>query len=119
MDAIQEKAREVGRLVAQTDELKALKQANQRLNDDREVVTKLNRLEDLQASLARALQSGSEPSQEEQKEYQEIVEDLQGRSVYQGVIAAQANFEKLMGRVNQEIASGIEAGEKSRIILAQ
>jgi hypothetical protein len=37
--------------------------------------------------------------------------------VYQGLVAAQSNFDRVMGRVNEEIARGIEAGEQSRIIL--
>lgn len=119
MEKIAEKAREVGRLIAQTDEYRALRQANQRIHDDREVVGKLNRLGDLQGSFARALRQGEEPSEEERREYDEIVDDLQGRAAYQQVIAAQSNFEKLMARVNEEIASGIEAGEQSRIVLPE
>jgi hypothetical protein len=37
---------------------------------------------------------------------------------YQALAAAQSNFDRLMMRVNEEIAKGIEAGEQSRIILA-
>ncbi|MBA2571570.1 MAG: YlbF family regulator, partial [Gemmatimonadetes bacterium] len=44
MDAIQEKAREVGRLLAQTSEYQALKRANDRLEEDREAAPLLGRL---------------------------------------------------------------------------
>lgn len=118
MDAIQEKAREVGRLLSQTDEYKALKRANAQLSDDRDSVALLNRLEELQDEFAVALRTGIEPSQEKQDEYEGLLDQLQGRGVYQGVVAAQSNFDRLMMRINEEIARGIEAGEQSRIILS-
>ena len=117
MDAIQEKAREVGRLLAQTGEYQALKRANARLGEDREATPLLNRLGELQDVFARALRTGVEPSEEQQTEYEQLLERIQTMSVYQGVVAAQSNFDRLMMRINEEIARGIEAGEQSRIIL--
>jgi hypothetical protein len=37
--------------------------------------------------------------------------------VYQALVAAQSNFDRVMSRINEEIARGIEAGAQSRIIL--
>lgn len=117
MDPIQEKAREVGRLISQTDEYKALKRANERLSDNREAVTTINRLSELEGELAGLLRGGRQPSQEQQQEYESLVETLQQMTVYQGVVAAQSNFDRLMERINEEIAQGIQAGDQSRIIL--
>jgi cell fate (sporulation/competence/biofilm development) regulator YlbF (YheA/YmcA/DUF963 family) len=117
MEAIQERAREIGRLLAQTEEYKALKRANDQLAGDRETVSLLNRLANLQEELARALQGGQEPTQEQQEEYEGLAEQLERRSPYQSLVAAQSNFDRLMMRVNEEIGRGIEAGEQSRIIL--
>jgi cell fate (sporulation/competence/biofilm development) regulator YlbF (YheA/YmcA/DUF963 family) len=117
MDAMWEKARDVGRLLAQTEEYKALKRANERLSDDRDAVAKLNRLADLQESVTRSLRSGVEPPEEMQDEYERLAGEVQGSSAYQAMVAAQSNFDRLMMRVNEEIARGIEAGEQSRIIL--
>ncbi len=117
MEGIQERAREIGRLLAQTEEYKALRRANDQLAGDREAVTLLNRMADLQEELARVLQSGQEPSPEMQEEYEGLAEQLERRSAYQGVVAAQSNFDRLMMRVNEEIGRGIEADEQSRIIL--
>jgi cell fate (sporulation/competence/biofilm development) regulator YlbF (YheA/YmcA/DUF963 family) len=116
VDAIQERAREIGRLLAHTDEYKALKRANEQLADDREAVTVLNRLSTLETQLAGALRSGNEPTVEEQQEYEGAVERLQQMTAYQSLVAAQSNFDRLMVRINEEIAKGIEAGEQSRII---
>ena len=117
VDPIQEKSREVGRLISQTDEYKALRRANERIQEDRESVSLLNRLASLEQELSTALRAGKEPGEEQQDEYERLVEELQQRSSYQSIAAAQANFDRLMMRVNEEIARGIEAGEQSRIIL--
>jgi cell fate (sporulation/competence/biofilm development) regulator YlbF (YheA/YmcA/DUF963 family) len=117
VDLIQDRAREVGRLISQTEEYRALKRANDRLSDDREAVTTINRLSELEGELANLLRSGREPGEEEQREYEQLVETLQQMTVYQGVVAAQSNFDRLMQRINEEIAQGIQAGDQSRIIL--
>ncbi len=118
MDAIQEKAREIGRLLSQTGEYRALKQANERLGEDRESVTLLNRLSALEEELSSSLRSGLEPSPEQEAEYESIAEELQQKSTYQALVAAQSNFDRYMVRINEEIGQGIKAGENSRIILS-
>jgi len=117
MEQIWEKAREVGRLVAQSDEYKALKRANERLADEREAVSAINRLNELQEQITAALQQGQEPGEAEREEYERLAVTLQGSAAYQSFQSAHANFDRLMERIYEEIAKGIEAGEQSRIIL--
>jgi cell fate (sporulation/competence/biofilm development) regulator YlbF (YheA/YmcA/DUF963 family) len=116
-ETMQEKAREIGRILSQTPEYAALRRANTRLSDDRESVTLINRLSALEAELTAALRAGREPPADSQEEYEKTVEKLQQQTIYQEVVAAQSNFERLMGKINEEIARGIESGEQSRIIL--
>ena len=118
MDQIWEKARDVGRLIAQSEEYGAFKRASQRLSDDREAVTRLNRLQALEESFTQLMQQGQEPPEEEQQEYERLVGEVQVMPGYQALAAAQSNFDRLMLRVNEEIAKGIESGEQSRIILS-
>ncbi len=112
-----EKAKEVGRLIGQTDEYKALRRAQQRLNEDRETVEKLNRLVQLEREFAQKLQSGEQIDEDRRSEYEEAASELQSSSVYQAVVAAQSNFDKLMGKVNDEMGKGMEAAAQSNIIL--
>jgi cell fate (sporulation/competence/biofilm development) regulator YlbF (YheA/YmcA/DUF963 family) len=112
-----EKAKEVGRLLGQTDEYKALQRARLRLNDDRDAVTTLSRLAELEREITTALQSGEQPSEEIQREYETAASELQSGPVYQGLVAAQSNFDRLLQKVNEEMGEGIEAGSKSSIIL--
>ena len=112
-----EKAKEVGRLIGQTDEYKKLQDARERLNEDRETVEMVNRLSELEQGLQSKLQQGEQPSEEEQKEYQELVSELQSGPKYQAVVAAQSNFDKIIKKVNEKIGEGIEAGAASSIIM--
>lgn len=112
-----EKARELGRMLGQGEEYQALERARNRAMDDRELTAALNRLGELERDVSTALRAGNEPSTELQQEYEELFSQLQGSPVYQGLVAAQANFDKVLGRVNQHISEGIESGSRSRIIL--
>jgi cell fate (sporulation/competence/biofilm development) regulator YlbF (YheA/YmcA/DUF963 family) len=104
-------------MLSQSDEYRALKRANERLSEDRESVELLNRLSALEQDITASLQRDLEPTEAQQDEYEALAERLQQRSSYQGLVAAQSNFDRLMIRVNEDIAEGIRAGEQSRIIL--
>jgi cell fate (sporulation/competence/biofilm development) regulator YlbF (YheA/YmcA/DUF963 family) len=112
-----EKAKELGRMLGQGQEYQALERARKRAMDDRELTAALNRLGELEKEIGTALRGGQEPSQDQQDEYERLFAQLQGSAVYQGLVAAQSNFDKVLGRVNQHISEGIESGSKSRIIL--
>jgi cell fate (sporulation/competence/biofilm development) regulator YlbF (YheA/YmcA/DUF963 family) len=118
MDMMWDKAREVGRLLAQSDEYKALKRANERLAGDREIVASLNRLQDLEDEIGMAVRQGQEPSAEAVEEYNRLGQQVQVTPAYQTLESARANFDKVMMRIQEEIGRGIEAGEQSRIILS-
>jgi cell fate (sporulation/competence/biofilm development) regulator YlbF (YheA/YmcA/DUF963 family) len=117
MDQIKERAQELGRMLGQSDEYKALARSRERLTDDRDAVTAMNRLDTLEHEISVALHSGTEPGDNVKREYEQLFTTLQAMTVYQGLIAAQSNFDKLLARVNEEISRGMEAGAQSRIIL--
>lgn len=117
LDIVLEKARDLGRLLGQTPEYQALSRARARVGEDRELAQLLNRLGELEAELAGVLERGATPPEAVQVEYERAFSTLQANATYQGLVAAQANFEKVLARVNAEIARGIEAGAQSRIIL--
>jgi cell fate (sporulation/competence/biofilm development) regulator YlbF (YheA/YmcA/DUF963 family) len=116
-EGMKERAHELGRLLGQSDEFKALDRARQRLSEDSEAVAAMNRLDALEREIATALQGGQEPEDAQKQEYERMFMQLQASPVYQGLVAAQSNFDKLLGRMNEEISRGMEAGAKSRIIL--
>ncbi len=117
MEGFADKARELGRLLGQTSEYQALDRARTRALEDRELSVSLNRMGEMERQIGQLLRSGQEPSAEIQQEYETLFSQLQASSVYQGLVAAQANFDKVLARVNDHITEGIEAGSRSRIIL--
>jgi cell fate (sporulation/competence/biofilm development) regulator YlbF (YheA/YmcA/DUF963 family) len=116
-ESIRERAQELGRVIGQTDEYKALGRARQQISDDREAVARMNRLSELEQQVSAALHRGEEPSTEVQQEYERLFGELQSSTGYQALVAAQSNFDKILMRVNEEIGRGIESGARSRIIL--
>ena len=104
-------------MLGQSDEYKALSRARERLTDDREAIAAMNRLDALEHEVGVALHSGNEPAEQVKAEYEQVFAQLQSMPVYQGIVAAQSNFDKLLARVNEEISRGMEAGAQSRIVL--
>jgi cell fate (sporulation/competence/biofilm development) regulator YlbF (YheA/YmcA/DUF963 family) len=116
-DSIAEKANELGRLLGQTTEYRALDRARVRIHEDRELTKTINALAQLESLIAASLQRGEEPTDEVKRGYEEGFSTLQSSPVYQALVAAQSNFDKQLSRVNDQISQGIEAGSQSRIIL--
>jgi cell fate (sporulation/competence/biofilm development) regulator YlbF (YheA/YmcA/DUF963 family) len=117
MSKIQEMAKDLGQALGRTEEYRALERAAGLMDEDRELVTLRNELEKLEAELVAILRSGREPDREERERYERLAQDLQVRPAYQQLAAAQANFDKLLQKVNDTISRGIEEGSTSRIIL--
>ena len=113
---LEEKAEDLGRVLGQTDEYKALRRATEALRDDQAVQKVLAEAERLAQDIERVAQEGKEPSKEQVEKYDQALQSVQGNAVYQQMVAAQANFEKLMARINARIYEGIKKGAASPII---
>jgi len=112
-----EKAEELGRVISQTPEYAYLQAAHREIGEDREATELLNKLRELQETLLEAVGRGEDPGEEQEREFQELQEQIQTSSRYQALISSQANFDKLMERVHRAIGEGIRKGEESRIII--
>ena len=113
---IEDKAKELGRLVGQSTEYQAVKRASDALNDDKETVSLLQKMEQLRVSAQRMMQRGERPTEEMEHELDSLLAQVQGRATYQRLVVAQENFDKIMARVNDWILEGIEKGATSSII---
>ena len=113
---IEDKAKELGRLIGQSAEYKAVKRANDALGEDREAVALLKKMEQLRLSAQQMIQRGERPTEEMERELDTLLGQVQGQPVYQRLVSAQENFDKTMGRVNDWIVEGIEKGATSSII---
>lgn len=113
---LDEKARELGRLIGQSAEYQAVKRANESLNGDRDAVALLRQMDQLRDQAQRMIESGENPTQEMEQQLDELLGKVQGNPNYQRAIAAQENFDKTMLQVNNWITEGIRKGATSSII---
>jgi cell fate (sporulation/competence/biofilm development) regulator YlbF (YheA/YmcA/DUF963 family) len=113
---IEDKAKELGRLIGQSTEYKEVKRSSDALNEDKETVALLQKMEQLRVNAQRMLQQGQRPTPEMEQELDGLLSQIQVKTTYQRVLAAQENFDKVMGRVNDWILEGIEKGAASPII---
>jgi cell fate (sporulation/competence/biofilm development) regulator YlbF (YheA/YmcA/DUF963 family) len=113
---IEDKAKDLGRLIGQSAEYQAVKRASDSLNEDKETVALLEKMEHLRVDAQRMMQRGERPSEDMERQLDSLLGDVQGRATYQRLLVAQENFDKIMGRVNDWILEGIEKGATSSII---
>jgi cell fate (sporulation/competence/biofilm development) regulator YlbF (YheA/YmcA/DUF963 family) len=113
---IEDRARELGRLIGQSSEYQSVKRASDALNEDKETVSLLQRMEQLRIDAQRMLQRGERPGEAMEKQLDDLLNQVQGRATYQRLLVAQENFDKIMARANDWILEGIEKGAASPII---
>ncbi len=117
MTRVTEMAKDLGKALAQTEEYQALKRTVSGTADDRELAELRTELEGLEGQIEAALRGGNEPTEELKDGYEAAVGRLQASSTYQRLVSAQANFDKVLFKVNQTIQEGISEGAESRIIM--
>lgn len=113
---LEDKAKELGRLIGQSPEYQALKRSSDALNDDRDAVALLQQMEKLRGDAQQMIQRGENPTEEMEQQLDQLLEKIQSQSVYQRAVTSQENFDKLMLRVNQWIMDGMKKGAASPII---
>jgi cell fate (sporulation/competence/biofilm development) regulator YlbF (YheA/YmcA/DUF963 family) len=113
---LEQKGRDLGRLIGQSSEYQGLKRANESLSEDREAVALLRRMEELRGTAQNMIERGTEPSEEMERELDELLSKVQVNPSYQRALVAQSNFDKLMMQVNTWISEGIKSGAASPII---
>jgi cell fate (sporulation/competence/biofilm development) regulator YlbF (YheA/YmcA/DUF963 family) len=113
---IEEKAKELGRVIGQSTEYQALKRANDALGADTDAVGHLQQMERLRADVQRNMERGQRPTEEQERQLDDLLGKIQGNPTYQRFVAAQENLDKLMARVNDWMVEGMEKGATSKII---
>jgi cell fate (sporulation/competence/biofilm development) regulator YlbF (YheA/YmcA/DUF963 family) len=113
---LDEKARELGRLIGQSAEYQAVKRANDALNGDRDAVALLRQMDQLRDQAQRMIERGENPSAEMERQLDDLLSKVQVNANYQRAVAAQENFDKVMMQVNTWITEGIRKGATSSII---
>ena len=115
---LEDKAKDLGRTIGQSNEYKAVKRSSEALNADRDATVILRQMEAIRTEAQAMIDRGQEPTPEMEQQLDGFLQQVQTNPAYQAAISAQDNFDKLMLRVNQWIADGIRSGSTSQIILA-
>ena len=118
MADIYEMAKELGGALARTEEYKELRKAAEAVDEERELVELRNTLQSLEQRIEASLRQGQQPDDETRTAYEEAASTLQSKPGFQRLIAAQSNFEKVMQKVNETMAKGLQDGAQSRIIVS-
>ena len=113
---LDDKARELGRQIGQTPEYQAVKRASTALNEDRDALALMRRMEEIRLDAERLMSRGENPTPEMEQELDQLLGKVQRSATYQQMAVAQENFDKLMARVNELILEGIQKGATSSII---
>jgi cell fate (sporulation/competence/biofilm development) regulator YlbF (YheA/YmcA/DUF963 family) len=113
---LEEKARDLGRIIGQSGEYQALRRANDALAADREALDTLRRMEQLRLEAHKLLERGERPTEEMERQLDGLLSQVQVNPSYQRLVVAQENFDKVMSHVNEWILQGIEKGAASPII---
>ena len=113
---LEEKARDLGRVIGQSPEYQAAKRSSEALNADREAVTILQQMEKIRVEAQQMVQRGEQPTEEMEQQLDDLLTKVQANPVYQRAISAQENFDKVMYQVNNWIMDGMKKGATSSII---
>jgi cell fate (sporulation/competence/biofilm development) regulator YlbF (YheA/YmcA/DUF963 family) len=113
---IDDKAQELGRLIGQAPEYQALRRAEQALRDDGEAQKRLESISRLTREFDQMMAQGQAPDETKAQEYETTLHEFELSPVGQSYLVARANVDKLMSKVNQMIADGMERGAVSGII---
>jgi cell fate (sporulation/competence/biofilm development) regulator YlbF (YheA/YmcA/DUF963 family) len=113
---LEDKARELGRIIGQSSEYQAVKRSTDALNGDADAMKLLQRLEQLRAEAGEMMQQGQQPTEAMERELDTLLTTVQSNMLYQRAVAAQENFDKIMYQVNNWILEGIKKGSTSSII---
>jgi cell fate (sporulation/competence/biofilm development) regulator YlbF (YheA/YmcA/DUF963 family) len=113
---ISEKAKELGRMIGQSEEYRTLRRSESSLREDKDTVARLESIQTLAAKVDQAMASGQQPDQETITTYEAAVQALETSPTGQAYVVARSNFDKLMASVNKDISDGIQAGSTSNII---
>lgn len=113
---VEEKAKELGRMIGQSPEYQAVKRSSDALNADTEAVSLLQKMEKIRAEAQQMIQQGQEPTQEMEQQLDQMLSTIQVNTSYQRAIVAQENFDKVMVQINNWILEGMKKGATSSII---
>src|ERR1044072_3658707 len=97
---IEERARDLGRLIGQSKEDQELKRANEALGQDEEAGKLLKAMEQLRVDGQLIVEKGGRPRPEGERHLPTMAGKVHFSTPYQRLLVTRENFDKLMARAN-------------------
>ena len=113
---LEEKAKDLGRMIGQSAEYQAVKRANDAITGDKAAMALLQQMEQIRTDAHTMMERGEQPTEEMEQQLNDLLSTVQQNTAYQRLIVAQENFDKTMARVNAWILEGMKKGAASPII---
>jgi cell fate (sporulation/competence/biofilm development) regulator YlbF (YheA/YmcA/DUF963 family) len=113
---LEEKAKDLGRMIGQSAEYQAVKRANDAITGDKSAMSLLQQMEEIRTDAHTMIERGEQPTEEMEQQLNDLLGTVQQNPAYQRLIVAQENFDKTMARVNGWILEGMKKGAASPII---
>ena len=113
---LEEKAKDLGRMIGQSSEYQAVKRANEAITGDKAAMSLLQKMEQIRSDAHTMIERGEQPTEEMETQLKDLLGVVEQNDAYQRLIVSQANFDKTMERVNAWILEGMKKGANSPII---
>ena len=113
---LEEKAKDLGRLIGQSSEYQAVKRANDAITGDKAAMSLLQQMEQIRSDAHAMIERGEQPTEAMEEQLNDLLGTVQQNAAYQRLVVAQENFDKTMARVNGWILDGMKKGAASPII---
>lgn len=113
---LEEEAIALGIQIGQSAEYKALRRAEEEVGKDEDLRTLLQEFQGLQDQVIGMQAQGKQIPEDLRKRAEGMHMKIESQPLYQRMVAAQANYEKFMGKVNQHMAEGVKKGAAQKII---
>ena len=114
--SLEESAQALGAQIGQSPEYKSLRRAEEGVGKDDALKALLQEYQGLQDRIIGMQAQGRPVPEEIRKRAEGLQMKVESQPLYQQMIAAQANYEKLMARVNQAMGDGVKQGTSQKII---
>ncbi|AEF94270.1 protein of unknown function DUF964 [Desulfotomaculum nigrificans CO-1-SRB] len=107
-DLILEKAFELGKLIAESDRYKTMREKEAAMMADVDAVMLIERYQDLQRSHQMARMQGQELTESQLNEVYELEDKMMQHPLIKEFALIQEDFQKFLNQVNDHISEGIE-----------
>ncbi len=107
-DMVLEKALELGKLIAESDKYKTMREKEAAMMSDVDAIMFIEKFQGLQQQHQMLRMQGHELTEEQLNEVYALEDQMMSHPLIREFAEIQENFQKFLGQVNERISEGIE-----------